>query len=72
MGFASKADVDTYLSRTGNDLLAIPQMVVIDRGGMIRAATGDHTDQKLEDEDALRGLIEGLLKEGALTRPAKK
>jgi len=72
VGFASKADVDTYLSRTGNEVLAIPQMVVIDRGGMIRAATGDHTDQKLEDEDSLRVLIAGLLKEGTPSRPAKK
>jgi len=65
VGFASKAEVDTYLGRTGPQLLAIPQLVVIDRTGMIRATTGDHTDLKLEDENSLRALIDGLLKEAA-------
>jgi hypothetical protein len=69
VGFASKSDVDTYLGRTGNELLPIPQVVVIDRAGMIRAVTGDRTNPKLEDENSLRTLIEGLLKE---TPPAKK
>ena len=65
VGFASKMDVDAYLGRTGKELLAIPQMVVIDRRGMIRATTGDHTDPKLENEDTLRALIDALLQESA-------
>src|SRR5215469_6116403 len=65
VGFASKGDVDTYLGRTGNELLAIPQVVVIDRAGVIRATTGNHTNPKLEDENSLRAMIEGLLKEAA-------
>jgi peroxiredoxin len=69
VGFASKDDVDTYLGRTGHELLAIPQVVVIDRAGMIRAVTGDHTNPKLEDENSLRALIDELLKESA---PPKK
>src|SRR5215471_4878320 len=69
VGFASKADVDTYLGRTGNELLPIPQVVVIDRAGTIRAVTGDHTNPKLEDENSLRTLIDGLLKEAP---PRKK
>lgn len=69
VGFASKADVDAYLGRTGSDLLAIPQMVVIDRAGMIRATTGDRTNPKLEDENSLRTMIDGLLNE---TAPPKK
>jgi peroxiredoxin len=72
VGFASKADVDAYLGRSGNELLAIPQVVVIDRTGMIRTTTGDRTDPKLEDENSLRALIEGLLKERASPGPAKK
>jgi peroxiredoxin len=63
IGYAQKEDVDTYLGRTGDDLLAIPQVVVIDRAGRIRAATGTHIDPKLEDENSLRTLIDGLLKE---------
>lgn len=68
VGFARKADVDSYLGRTGSELLAIPQMVVIDRAGIIRAATGDRTNPKLENENYLRNLIDSLLKEGM---PAK-
>jgi len=64
VGYARKLDVDTYLSRTWNQVLAIPQMVVIDRAGRIRATTGDRTDPKLEDENSLRALIDELLKEG--------
>ncbi|HEY6305959.1 MAG TPA: hypothetical protein VI488_05800, partial [Candidatus Angelobacter sp.] len=56
--------VDAYLGRTGNEILAIPQLVVIDRAGVIRAITGPKTDPKLEDENSLRALIDGLLKEG--------
>jgi len=71
VGFASKAEVDTYLGRSGNELLAIPQMVVIDRAGVTRAVTGDRPNPNLEDENSLRTLIEGLLKEGP-SGPAKK
>jgi peroxiredoxin len=63
IGYAQKEDVDTYLGRTGTDLLAIPQVVVIDRTGKIRAATGDHVNPDLENEDSLRTLIDSLLKE---------
>jgi peroxiredoxin len=72
VGFASKADVDTYLGRSGNGLLAIPQMVVIDRQGIIRASTGDRTNPKLEEENSLRALIETLLKESTSESHAKK
>lgn len=63
VGFASKSDVDSYLGRTGNEILSIPQVVVIDRSGFIRAATGDRVDPSLEDESSLRALLDGLLKE---------
>jgi hypothetical protein len=63
VGFARKADVDTYLGRSGNELLSIPQVVVIDRAGNIRAATGSRVDPKLEDENSLRALIDSLLME---------
>lgn len=39
-------------------------MVIIDRAGVIRAQSGVRPgDPKLEDENALRALIDGLLKE---------
>lgn len=66
LGYASKAAVDSYLGRSGNEVLNIPQVVVIDRAGMIRATSGGRGgDPALEDENSLRSLIEGLLSEGA-------
>ena len=64
VGFSSKADVDSYLGRQQREVLNIPQIVVIDRAGMIRVASGPAGgDPRLEDEDSLRGLIEELLHE---------
>jgi peroxiredoxin len=63
VGYANKQAVDAYLGRTGTETLAIPQLVVIDRSGNIRAMTGRKTDRSLEDEDSLRALIDGLLNE---------
>ncbi len=64
LGYASKDDVDNYLGRKGNETLNIPQVVVIDRAGMIRATSGGKGgDPALEDENSLRNLIDGLLKE---------
>jgi peroxiredoxin len=61
VGYSSKADVDNYLGRQQHEILNIPQIVVIDRTGMIRAASGPAGgDPRLEDEESLRGLIEQL------------
>jgi peroxiredoxin len=65
VGYTKKEDVDQYLSRGEKELLRIPQVVIIDRAGMIRAQTGGHEGNlKLEDEAYLRTLLDGLLKEG--------
>jgi peroxiredoxin len=63
VGYAQKTSVDAYLGRSGKDLLAIPQIIVIDRMGVIRAATGGQTNPILEDAGALRTLLQPLLKE---------
>jgi peroxiredoxin len=63
VGYSQKTSVDAFLGRTGNDTLAIPQIVVIDRTGVIRAASGDRTNPTLEDISSLRVLLEPLLKE---------
>lgn len=69
VGYATKSDVDTYLARSGNETLNIPQVVVIDRAGNIRAASGAAGgDPKLENEDSLRVLIDSLLKESDSAR----
>lgn len=64
LGYATKEDVDSYLGRTGNEILNIPQVVVIDRAGMIRYTSGGRGgDPTLEDENSLRNLILSLLME---------
>lgn len=69
LGYASKDDVDNYLGRSNNETLNIPQVVVIDRAGMIRATSGGRGgDPALEDENSLRNLINGLLNEGSKTK----
>ena len=65
VGLAQTASVDAYLGRAGNEMLSIPQLIVIDRAGTIRAATGAQGNPSLEDANALRALLSGLLKEAA-------
>jgi peroxiredoxin len=64
VGYTNKENVDNYLSRGQNEILKIPQIVIIDRAGMIRAQSGGrNADPRLEDENSLRILLDGLLKE---------
>jgi hypothetical protein len=66
VGYASKETVDRYLGRAGNEILNIPQVVVLDRTGTIRAVSGGRGgDPALEDESSLRQLIQSLLREKA-------
>ena len=73
VGFTTSLKVDSYLGRTGNEILSIPQVVVIDRAGMIRATSGGRRgDPNLEDQNYLRGLIDSLLKEDLPAPTAKR
>ncbi len=81
VGYTDKEKVDSYLGRAKNDILNIPQLVVIDRTGVIRAQSGGRPgDPKLENEDSLRTLLDSLLNENpppasppkAALPPAKK
>jgi peroxiredoxin len=63
VGYSQRAGVDSYLGRTGNEMLSIPQIVIIDRAGMIRVVNGSQTNPTLEDVNSLRSLLEPLLKE---------
>lgn len=65
VGLAQTASVDAYLGRTGNEMLSVPQLVIIDRAGTIRAATGGQGNPSLEDAATLRALLRGLLKDSA-------
>jgi thiol-disulfide isomerase/thioredoxin len=73
-GYTDKENVDMFLSRSAEDMPNIPQVVIIDRAGIIRAQSGNRPgDPKLEDGDSLRVVLDGLLKESAPpdTAPAK-
>jgi peroxiredoxin len=74
VGNTEKRDVDQFLSRDPQETLRIPQVVIIDRAGMIRAQTGGQNgDRRLEGEAYLRTMIDGLLKESpAPVAPAKQ
>jgi peroxiredoxin len=62
VGYANKERVDQYLERGETEMLQIPQVVVIDRDGIIRAQTGGRDGNvQLEQENYLRALIEDLL-----------
>jgi peroxiredoxin len=64
IGYTSSDKVDSYLGREPNQRLRVPQIVVIDRKGVIRAQSQPIGEKNLEDESYLRNLIDTLLKEG--------
>ena len=63
VGYASSDKVDNYLGRQPMQRLRVPQIVVIDRKGIIRAQSIENGEKNLEDENYLHNLIDGLLKE---------
>ncbi len=73
VGYATSDSVDSYLGRTGDEVFNIPQVVVIDRAGMIRAQSGGRPgDPKLENPNSLRTLLDSLLNENPpADKPAK-
>ncbi|HEY6250658.1 MAG TPA: TlpA disulfide reductase family protein [Candidatus Angelobacter sp.] len=74
VGYTQKEAVDRFVGRDRADVsVNIPQVVIIDRAGMIRAQSGDRPgDPRLEDGNSLRALLDGLLKENPQTMPAKQ
>ena len=62
MGYSSPEAVDIYLGRSMLERLMLPQIVVIDREGVIRAQGGPNNDPSLENENYLRNLLDSLLK----------
>lgn len=71
VGYTTKDNVDQYLERAPNEVLRIPQVIIIDRNGVIREQTGVE-NPKLEDENSLRTLISGLLREPVRANTARK
>jgi peroxiredoxin len=72
VGYSPRETVQSYLGLSIMDRYVVPQVVVIDRKGMIRAQTEALGTPALQDENYLRGYLDGLLKEGATTSSAPK
>lgn len=72
VGYTSSDKVDSYLGRQSTERFRVPQIVVIDRKGIIRAQSRQTDEKDLEDENYLRNLIDSLLKESAPTRSTTK
>jgi peroxiredoxin len=64
VGYATSDKVDSYLGRATIERLQVPQVVVIDRAGVIRAQSRPTGEMNLTDENYLRNLIRELLDEG--------
>ena len=69
VGISDNDTVVKFLGFSPQDRVMVPQIVVIDRKGMIRGQTPPMSDKNMQDQDYMRTLIEALLKEGA---PAKR
>jgi peroxiredoxin len=67
VGSATSDDVDRYLGRAPMERVQVPQLVLIDRAGVIRAQSRPVGEMNLEDEAYLRTLIKQLLDEGGST-----
>jgi hypothetical protein len=65
LGYTTSDDVDRYLDRAGTARLQVPQVVVIDRAGVIRAQGRPSKETVLTDEAYLRNLVSALLNERA-------
>jgi peroxiredoxin len=65
IGYTSSAEVDSYLGRTQTERVMVPQIVVIDCAGMIRAQSQPIREMNLEDDHYLHNLIDGLLRENS-------
>jgi thiol-disulfide isomerase/thioredoxin len=66
VGYVSSDKVDGYLGRGPTEKMRVPQIVVIDRKGLIRAQSLPTGEKNLEDETYLRNLLDRLLNESEL------
>lgn len=72
VGYSTADPVLSFLGISTMERYMVPQVVIIDRKGMIRAQSPPQGDPNLQTEASLRKIIEGLLKEGAATSNTKK
>jgi peroxiredoxin len=72
VGYATSDKVDSYLGRAMIERLQVPQLVVIDRSGVIRAQSRPTGEANLTEETYLRNLVRELLDEGVAPGKTEK
>ncbi len=70
VGASERDPALTYLQINGADRWVVPQVLLIDKKGVIRAQTPPSGDEKMQEEGSLRTQIENLLHEGTTTKRA--
>jgi peroxiredoxin len=71
VGAASRDTVLSYLGISIMSRFVVPQVLVVDRRGVVRAQTEAMGSPELQDEMYMRSFLDGLLKEGAPLRSAQ-
>jgi peroxiredoxin len=72
VGYTTSDKVDRYLGRAITERFQVPQVVVIDRAGVIRAQSHPTGEANLMDESYLRNLVRELLNEGVPPNESEK
>lgn len=72
VGYAPRETLLKYMGFSEMDLWVVPQIVVIDRKGMIRAQSPVKGDPNLQSETYMRDLLTKLLAEKATTSSSPK
>jgi len=72
VGFSTMPTAIHYLGIDPAKRWVVPQVVVIDRKGVIRYQTPWNGDEKVQDENFMRNLIKGLVAEPAVSGAPKK
>jgi len=72
VGYTTSDQVDRYLGRAGMVRFQVPQVVVIDRAGVIRAQSRPSGETNLTDESYLRNLVRELLDEAVPSSKSEK
>jgi thiol-disulfide isomerase/thioredoxin len=72
VGVSSRSTVFSYLGLSELERIGVPQIVVIDRKGVIREQTTSEGGGALGSVDHLRPLVESLLAEGAAPKGPPK
>jgi thiol-disulfide isomerase/thioredoxin len=71
VGYAPQASVTSYLGLSDLERWAVPQVVIIDRKGVIRAQSAPLGTTELQTETYLRKFLGDLLEEGKSATPSK-